>query len=629
VAADHGYKTPVNLAIAPDGRMLFVVCEQSNSVVLIDTTLGRAVAEIAVGQRPHAAALSSDGAVLYVSNRFSGTVSVIDVLRRSVVGEIPVGAGPHGLRLSADGRQLFVLNTEEDTLSVIDTERRTEVRWLAAGNGPWSIAPGGDDATLVATSVRPRLAEFLEPHSSELTLIDAGRGQVRTRVLVPDANMMKGIAAVRSGPQRGMVLFALLRTKNLVPTTRIAQGWVITNGLGVLWPDGRVDQVLLDEPTAGFSDPADVAVAPDGRYAVVTAGGADQVAVVDLQRLADVLQEATPAEREAVIPNHLGLSRRFVTQRIAIGANPRGVAFAPDGRSVYVACALDDSVQVIDADTWRVTARIDLGGPGEISILRRGARVFHSAAISFGGQFSCQSCHPDGHVNGLGLDIEADGVGVKPVDNRTLRGILDTGPFKWEGTNPSLERQCGARLAVFFTRLAPYEPADLAALVRYMCTIERPPNPHRPAAGLTPAQLRGKLVFERRIGNDGRLIASEQRCSTCHSGPYKTSQARTIVRTTMWLDERTDLPPDARGRPDPRDFGDLGVFFFADAGVPAHWLDTPHLTNIYDSPPYLHNGAARTLEEIWTRFNYVEGHGQTRDLTRQQYNDLLAYLRAL
>ena len=30
-------------------------------------------------------------------------------------------------------------------------------------------------------------------------------------------------------------------------------------------------------------------------------------------------------------------------------------------------------------------------------------------------------------------------------------------------------------------------------------------------------------------------------------------------------------------------------------------VDVPHLNNIYDSAPYLHNGIADTLEEIWTR----------------------------
>jgi cytochrome c peroxidase len=32
-------------------------------------------------------------------------------------------------------------------------------------------------------------------------------------------------------------------------------------------------------------------------------------------------------------------------------------------------------------------------------------------------------------------------------------------------------------------------------------------------------------------------------------------------------------------------------------------FDAPHLHNIYDSAPYLHNGIAPTLEEIWTVYN--------------------------
>ena len=94
--------------------------------------------------------------------------------------------------------------------------------------------------------------------------------------------------------------------------------------------------------------------------------------------------------------------------------------------------------------------------------IRWGEQLFHSANITFQRQFACATCHPDGHVDGLTYDIEADGIGVSPVDNRTLRGIYDTDPFKWEGTNPTLARQCGARLAVFFTRIAPFTPRSCA-----------------------------------------------------------------------------------------------------------------------------------------------------------------------
>ena len=159
---------------------------------------------------------------------------------------------------------------------------------------------------------------------------------------------------------------------------------------------------------------------------------------------------------------------------------------------------------VIDVARREKVATIDLGGPEEITLTRKGERIFHSAEVTFGRQFSCHSCHPDGGIDAITYDIEPDGIGVNPVDNRTLRGILDTAPFKWTGKNPTISRQCGPRLAVFFTRIDPFTPDQVVALESYICTIPRNPNRYRGVGGeLTPAQRRGKSVFERTLTNGG------------------------------------------------------------------------------------------------------------------------------
>jgi cytochrome c peroxidase len=231
--------------------------------------------------------------------------------------------------------------------------------------------------------------------------------------------------------------------------------------------------------------------------------------------------------------------------------------------------------------------------------VRLGERIFHSADNTFQRQFSCHTCHPDGHIDGLTYDIEPDGIGFNPVDNRTLRGILDTAPFKWEGTNPSLQRQCGPRLAVFFTRIQPFTPEQLTALDTYICTIPRPPNRYRPlGAALTDAQRRGKAMFERTLTNDGRVIPRENRCITCHCPPLYTDRQRHDVGTKLQYDHESKF-------------------------------DVPHLNNIYDSAPYLHNGIAATLEEIWTVYNPDDRHGGTNDMTKDQLNDLIEYLKTL
>jgi len=100
------------------------------------------------------------------------------------------------------------------------------------------------------------------------------------------------------------------------------------------------------------------------------------------------------------------------------------------------------------------------------------------------------------------------------------------------------------------------------------------------------------------MSNDGRAIPKQNRCATCHFPPLYTDRSRHDIGTKFPFDK------DSR-------------------------FDTPHLSNIYDSAPYLHNGIAETLEEIWTRYNPNDKHGVTNDMTKDQLNDLIEYLKTL
>ncbi len=590
------YKTPLNMAISRDGTELYIACEASHSVIVVDTVKGKKKAEIPTGQQPNDVTFHPDGKTVYVSNRLDDTISLIDRATQKVVKTVQVGDEPHGVLLDGRGRHLYVLNTCSYSISVLDSTTLEEVKRLTAGRQPWSLAMSPDKKKITVTNNLPQFVEFRTPPESEVTVIDTERAIVTDRFTVPAANLLQGIDWHPSGE---FAFLTMNRTKNLVPMTRLLQGWTITNGLAVIWKSGEIDQVLLDEPGMYFPDPTDLAFTPDGKYALVTGSGSDRVAVVDVHKLISMLQSATGYERREILPDHLGKPVEFVIKHIKVKNSPRGIVVDPQGKFAYTANALDDSVSVIDLEKMEAVRRIDLGGPKVITKTRYGERLFHSAGITFRRQFSCHTCHPDGHINGLVFDIEPDGIGLNPVDNRTLRGILDTAPFKWEGTNPSLSRQCGPRLAVFFTRIQPYTPEELSALDRYICTIPRPPNRYRPVgAELTEAQRRGKKVFERTRSNDGRTIPKENRCSTCHFPPVFTDRNRHIIGEMFWLDYEDSF-------------------------------DVPHLNNIYDSPPYLHNGIAKTLEEIWTLYNPDDQHGVTNDMTKDQLNDLIEYIKTL
>jgi cytochrome c peroxidase len=58
-------------------------------------------------------------------------------------------------------------------------------------------------------------------------------------------------------------------------------------------------------------------------------------------------------------------------------------------------------------------------------------------------------------------------------------------------------------------------------------------------------------------------------------------------------------------------------------------FDTPSLREVYRTGPYMHDGRAETLREVLTVFNPDDLHGRTSQLTEEELDDLVAYLRSL
>jgi YVTN family beta-propeller protein len=590
------YQSPMNVAITPDDRTLVVTAQDGNAVLLVDLATQQVTDRIPVGTRPNGVVITADGATAFVSSERGDTVSAIDVPGRRLRTTFAGGAEPSGLALSSDGRALFVANRGTDQVLVLDPQTGHELGRFAAGSAPGQMAVGAGGARLVVTNELSNLGPKGEQPRSEVTVVDAVARRVVSRPMLRNAHLSEGVVIA---PEGDIALVALMQPKNLVPIIQVGRGWVMTNGLGVIdLRSGRVVQLLLDEPAKFYADPYGIALTPDGRHALVSHSGTDTVSVIDMARLRGVIAAADPADDE-LTARDLSLSQRFVVARVPTGPNPKGITISHDGRRAYVAERLGDSVLVLDAHTWQPAGRIVVGEVARETVLRRGERLFNSAGRTFEGQFSCRSCHPNDHVDRLQYDFEPDGLGKDIVDNRSLLGIAGTGPFKWSGKNTSMFMQCGIRFARILTRLEALPPDDLAALVAFMRSLTPVRNPYRSANGtLSPSQQHGKEIYERAVMKDGTPIPENNRCITCHSGPHFTNRKLADVGT-----KSDDSPITA--------------------------FDTPHLTNVYGSAPYLHDGRARTLEEIWTVYNPDDKHGITRDMSKRDLNDLIEYLKTL
>ena len=204
-------------------------------------------------------------------------------------------------------------------------------------------------------------------------------------------------------------------------------------------------QLLLDEPNAYYSDPFDIAITPNGKQAFVSHAGVDFISVINIDSIRALIADATP-EKLIYYSNHLGISARYVIKRITTGSNPKGLTISPDGKWLYVAERLEDRIAVISADSLKIVNHIDLGGPSRITEARHGRRLFNNAGRTFQNQYSCYTCHPDAHEDGLVYNMAGKGMGRNLANVQTLRDIGDTPPFKWNGKNQT-DRRSGGSIA--------------------------------------------------------------------------------------------------------------------------------------------------------------------------------------
>ncbi len=584
------YASPLELLLSPDGSRLYALCEGTGDVRVLDARSGRTLQTIPAGHDPRGFAFSPDRRRLFVVNSWDDTLSVIDVRTSAVVATWRAGFEPSSVEEDRAGKTLFIADRVGNNITVLDAATGAVEDTLEAGRGASYMAITADGGRLYTTHIYPNPGPYRTPPRSEITVVDPTRVMVVQRIPLPSIAGAFHVAVSRDG-RLGVV--AELHPKNLVPLAHVEHGWAFVDTLTIFGADvGRPVEVPLDELDRYFARPFGVAIAPNKSRIYVSHGGSDCVTVIDAQRMLAYIRR----NREPIAED-LSASARYVVARIPVGKNPRGVALSGDGNLLYVANRLDDTISVIDTRTLRVARTIRLAGPERVTALRRGEQTFYSAQYSFQGQFGCANCHIDSTFDDLQWDLEPDGFGRDIVDNRPIEDLRGTNPFKWNGKNPSLSMECGPRTEMYFWRSQNYDDLRLADLVLYVRSLPSRPRRWSTADGqLTAAQERGREIFYRTTDKLDRPIPQTNQCAYCHSGPKGTNQKSFDVGTGKTTDN---------------------------SGL----LDTPQLSNIALTGPYLHDGSAQTLEEIWTIYNPHDRHGRTNDLTKDELNDLIEYLR--
>ena len=544
---------------------------------------------------PSALLFAPDGQELYVAEQDENQIAIVATEGGKPIAHLPSGGEqPVGMALSPDARTLVVANSFSGSVGILDLGKRTLRARISLPGMPWGVAVTAGGKAFVSVSQRDEVAVVDLTTAKVTARISVGH-RPRALLLTPDGATIvcagmadgtlslidaasakeRGRIALPAVNLRGMALSAdgtrayvtAQKPNNEVPADNPETMWTnVLCAVKIAGGSGALEQVFtLDQPGRGAADPCGIALNAKGDTAYVTLSGSHEAAIVSLG--------AAQGEASAIL------------RRVPVGANPRPLAIRPGSGEIWVGNHLGNSLSVLNPDD-SAARLVDLGAATPSPNRRlKGRFLFASAHLTRGMRFSCDTCHPDGGADGLTWKFKRASDALELRNTRDLRApLLLTGPYGWSGREQDFEVFVNDEITGLL-KTHKFAHSDVHAFWDLVNETTLPTNPYRKADGtLTAAALRGKALF-----------SGQANCVRCHRGDQHGGVSLGWIGTT---------PKDVK-------------------------LDVPHLAGVYDSAPYLHDGRAATLEEIFSKYNPEHLHGEAHRLSAAQMQDLLEYVREL
>ncbi len=137
-------RSPVDLALKPDGGELFAVNSASDSISEVLTGTDDVQGAYMMGDDPVGGLVSKDNSLLYVANQRSQNVIVYAINDGRRAGWVRVGDGPSAMAFSAAGHLLFVVDTRSNDVALVRTAKIAAANealftLISVGRGPNAI----------------------------------------------------------------------------------------------------------------------------------------------------------------------------------------------------------------------------------------------------------------------------------------------------------------------------------------------------------------------------------------------------------------------------------------------------------------------------------------------------------
>ena len=584
-------RSPESIVFSSQNNCVYVADVTSKMVQELGLAENKITRTYQVPSEPTGLALSNKSQKLYItSGTGEGLVSELDTKSFTLLRSIKVGHSPMAPVVSKDGSTLFFCSRFSNKVCALDLISGKIKKSVMVTREPVALILSQDETKLFVANHLPTGAANVDFMTSVIDILDCASFKVTKSIPLPNGAI--SLRSMTLSPDGKTLLVPSTLARFLVPTTQLDRGWMNTHALNSIDVDSQTYSytVLLDDIDLGAANPWGVSYSEDGLWIAIAHSGTHELSLIDANALTAKLKNL-PKDTSLSDPNSVknplnDLSFiQEVRQRVKLpGLGPRGVAAS--GNTFYV-------TQYFSGDMARVTPKkrasplvdsITLGPTEEMNSVRRGELYFNDARLCYQQWQSCSTCHPDVRTDAVNWDLLNDGIG-NPKSTKSLLFAHVTPPVMITGIRDNAS--VAVRTGMKFIQFLMDDEKKASDMDDYLKSVKPIPSPFLVEGKLSPSAQKGKVIFEKKAA-----------CMDCHSGPYFTDMKKYDVKSTEGMDEGKKL-------------------------------DVPTLREVWRTAPYLANGKAEHLEDVFLRFNLGNVHGETSELSKEELAQLLEYVRSL
>ena len=296
---------------------------------------------------------------IYVANSAGDNISIIDPAVNRAVGEIHCSRNPHGIVPSPDGKRFYISSETENVLDVVDRSSSQIIRRVPLGQRPNNVAITPDGRSVYVCIRGDSVVDIVDTASLEKVKSVPVGDAPHNIYCTPDGKKM--IATSMGGHKLTVIDIKTEKPEFEIPVGGIPRPLAIEAG-----PHRTVARlfvqlsdlhgfVVVDYAARKVVDRVLLPDAPPGATPLIAHTFSHGIGVTPDGKTLWVASLLDNSVSVFSLPDLKRLST------IPVGTAPDWLTFTPDSRLCYVSNAGSDSVSAVDVETRREITRIPVG----------------------------------------------------------------------------------------------------------------------------------------------------------------------------------------------------------------------------------------------------------------------------